>query len=90
MQVWMSFVGSVAMLAIIGIAFSLMIGLVKIGEGFRYLAVSLGFALVLVLLPGTIAGLWYSLALWQRLGVLALVALLLWHRGIRPRSKGGV
>lgn len=89
MQIWMSFVGSVAVLAIIGIAFCLMVRLISTSECITYVAVTLGITMILILLPGVLKGLWGALTGMQRAAVITIAfVLVLRQTKERTKSKG--
>ena len=70
---WDGVVGSAALIAIIVLALSIMVGAVKARETPRHIAVIASFAILLVMLPAIIVSLWNSMTVGQHLGIAALL-----------------
>ncbi len=87
---WDGLVGSVALIAIIVLALSVMVRFVKLGDVLRHLGVILVGAILLVMLPAIIASLWTSMTLTQHLGIifLGVMMLLLFGTSRRRPSHG--
>lgn len=87
---WDSLVESVALIALIALALSVMVRFVKLGDVLRHLGVIMGIAILLVMLPAIIASLWASMTLTQYLGIIFLgVAMLLIFGAARRRPSHG-
>ena len=74
---WMARTGSIAIIAIILIAFGIMLGIVKPADALSRVGAVLGIVVALVVLPGILASAWSAIPLWQRLA-LAAIALGIW------------
>lgn len=84
-----SIVESLAIIAIIVIAFTTMLGLVKPADATKYCGVIVGIAVVLVLFVSVFVGLWSSMSLWQK-AVAAAVWFCIWRawwKQRQPRKK---
>ncbi len=89
-QLCESFIGSLAIIAIIVTALATMIGLVKAADTLRYLGTIVGIAIVLVLIVSVFVGLWSSMSLWRKV-VAAAIVFVLWRlrrERHQLRSKG--
>lgn len=72
--IWDGLVGCLALLGIVVIAFGIMLRIVDVSEGLRRLGLVLGCAVLLTLLPSVIVALWSGLSIWQKIGILSIVA----------------
>jgi hypothetical protein len=91
LSVWDGLAGSAALIAIIVLAFCVMVGAVKAGDVPRHLGVIVGVVVLLIMLPAIIAGLWSTMSFGQHLEIVALglmIAVLLGalRKGKRQRS----
>jgi hypothetical protein len=85
---WDGLVGSFALIAIIVLAFCVMVSAVKPSDVPRHLGLIVGIVILLIILPAFIVELWSALSFWQHLEIFALglmIALLL----SAPRKKKG-
>lgn len=72
LSVWDDLVGSVALIAIIVLAFCVMVNAAKARDVLRRLGVIVGVVILLIMLPAIITGLWSTMSFGQRLGIAAL------------------
>jgi hypothetical protein len=90
--IWNGLVGCVALLGIVVIAFGIMLRVMDVSEGLRRLGLVLGCAVLLTLLPSVIVGIWSGLTIWQKIGILTIVAaamLVLFAARRKPTSHTG-
>ena len=87
MHVWATLLGSLATIALVLMAFGIMLGMVKPAEAVRHCGAILGIIIVLMLGPGILLSAWLSISLWQRIAVLA-IGICNW-RWRQPRRKAG-
>lgn len=81
----------VAVIAIVVIAFGLMIRVIKPPDALRRIGAALGGMVISIVVPPIIIHLWGALSLWQRLGITALVGFGLavaWNRYPNRSRKG--
>ena len=71
-SVWDGLVGSVALIAIIVLAFCVMVGAVKAGDVPRHLGVIVAVGILLIMLPAIIFGLWSAMSVGQHFGIFVL------------------
>lgn len=69
MRGWAEIVESAALLAIVVLAFGVMVRVVKLGHAMKYLGAIVGVVILLVMLPEIIIVLWQSMTAWQQLGI---------------------
>jgi putative exporter of polyketide antibiotics len=72
LSVWDDLMASVALVAIIVLAFCVMVNVAKEGNVLRRFGVIMGAMILLVMLPAIITGLWSAMSFGQRLGITAL------------------
>ncbi len=86
LTVWDGIVGSVTILCIVAMAFGIMLQFIELSEGIRRIGVILGCALLLVILPAIILGIWSHLSIWRKLGVSLVIAIVvIFLVGLRKR-----
>lgn len=68
-----SIIGSAALVALIFIALGTIVGMVKPADACKYIGVTVGFVIVLVLLVSVLVGLWSTMSLWQRAFIAGIV-----------------
>ena len=78
--------GTLAFLAIVTTAFRLLLGVVKVGETAKLLAVIVCIVILLILLLSICIEAWYALSLWQKIGLVALGITALWLMQSAKRS----
>jgi Ca2+/Na+ antiporter len=89
---WDALVGCMALLGIVVVAFGIMLRVIDVSEGLRRLGLVLGSAILLTVLPAVIVGIWSGLSIWQKIGILTLVAaalLVLFAIRRKPTSHTG-
>jgi hypothetical protein len=69
MQGWVVLAGSLATIAIILMAFGLMLGIVKPADALRRVAAILGIVMLLMVIPAVLVNIWSDMSLWQRLAL---------------------
>ena len=89
LSTWDALVGSAAIIAIILLAFSVMVNAEKGKEALRRGCALIGVAILLVMLPAIIASLWNAMSFGQHLGIAtSLIALFLALLQIGTRRPG--
>lgn len=90
LQVWDAVIASAAVIIIVLITLGLMIPVIQPAKAFRRIGATLGCMVVLVMLPPIILHSWFSLSMWQQLGivvVLGFVVLVMLSRRHVPSRK---
>ena len=87
MHGWVALTGSLATIALILMAFGLMLGIVKPADALKHVGAILGFVIVLMLIPGVLVSAWLGMSLWQRIGF-AAIGIGIWQLQ-RPRRQSG-
>ena len=88
---WDQLVESAAFLAIIILAFCVMVSAVKLADAPRRLGLIVGVAILLIMLPAIIISLWNSMSIVQQLGIVVIVvATLVLLRSACQKSKGKI
>jgi hypothetical protein len=89
LSAWDGFIGSAALIAIIGLVFWVMVRAVKVGDVPRHLGVIVGIVILLVILPAVIVSSWNSMTFIQHIGLIALGLVIASLFGVRRhRAKG--
>ncbi|MGA3080566.1 MAG: hypothetical protein ABSD44_04185 [Terracidiphilus sp.] len=87
MQGWITFVGALAIIALILTAFGIMLGIVKPADLLKYVGAILGVVVALMVLPGVLLSAWSGMALWRQIALIAIgVGAFRW---MRPRRHSG-
>ena len=60
------------MIALILIAFGLVLGIVKTADAPKRVGAIVGVVIVLIFIPGILLNIWSGLSLWQRVAMLAI------------------
>ena len=81
LSMWDDLVESLALIAIIFLALCVMVGAVKVGDVLRHLGAIAGTAIMLIMLPAIIVGLWSTMSFLQHLGLVLLIAALVYFIG---------
>lgn len=87
MHGWVALTGSLATIALILMAFGLMLGIVKPADALKHVGAILGFVIVLMLIPGVLVSAWLGMSLWQRIALVAIVIGIWQWRRTRPRRQ---
>jgi len=82
---WATIIGSLATIAIIVIALGLLLGVLKLAEALKRIGALLGIVILLTLIPGAFATLWFAMSVWQRIALAVMGITILWWR--RPRGQ---
>jgi hypothetical protein len=77
MHGWVALLGSFLLVALILVAFGLMLGIVKPGDALRRVGVIVSVAIVLFLIPGILVSAWSAISLWQQIALIAIGVVLL-------------
>jgi hypothetical protein len=75
LTIWDAIVECGAILALILTTLGMMVRFVELGEGLKRIGIVLGSAVLLVMLPAIMVNIWSALTIWQKLGVLAIIGL---------------
>ena len=89
---WNAILEAAAVIAIVVIAIGLMIGVIDARRAVGRIGAVLGTIVLLLVLPSILLGLWRSLSLWQQLGIITLLGLVvvaIFHRGTHLQNKRG-
>lgn len=85
MQGWVVLAGSLATIAIILMAFGLMLGIVKPADAPKHIGAILVIVIGLMVVPGILANAWSAMSLWQQIALLAIGIGVFWW--LRPRRQ---
>jgi len=81
MHEWVVLLGSLATIALILMAFGLMLGIVKPTDALKHVGTILGIVIVLMLIPAVLVNLWSGIPLWQRIALVAIgIGVWQWRR----------
>lgn len=72
---WDGIVESVAFVAIVILAIGVMVSAIKPSDAAKHLGALLCIVILLIVLPAIIVSAWYSMSLWQHLGISMLGAM---------------
>lgn len=89
---WWNAILEAAVIAIVVIAIGLMIGVIDARRAVGRIGAVLGAVVLLLVLPSILLGLWRSLSLWQQLGIITLLGLVvavIFRKGTQFRSNHG-
>jgi len=88
MHGWAMLIGSLATIALILMAFGLMMGIVKPADPLKHVGTVLGIVIALILLLGALMSAWSSMSLWQQMALVAIgVCVWQWWRPRRQTRK---
>lgn len=88
LSAWDGFSGSAGLIAIIVLAFCVMVRAVKVGDLPRYLGAIVFITILLLILPAILLGLWNTMSMKQHVAIIALcIALVLIFGAMRRRSR---
>ncbi len=76
LSIWASLVESVALIAIIVLAFGVIVRAVAPGDVMRRLGMIIGIVILLLMMPVIIASQWNSMSFGQHLGIIAVLGIL--------------
>jgi len=86
MHGWVVLLGLLATIALVLMAFGLMLGVVKPADALKHVGAILG--IVIVLSPGMILSAWSGMSLWQQIALVAIgVGVWQWQRLRRQTRK---
>ena len=75
LRLWDALVACSVTLGIVITALGVMLQIIEVQAGMRRIGVVLGCAILLIILPPIIIGIWSGLLIWQKAGVLSLVGI---------------
>jgi len=85
MQGWLTFVGSLAAIALILKALGLILGIVKPPDAPKRIGAILGIVVASMVLPGILVSAWLGMSLWQQIALIAIgIGAFQW---LRPRRQ---
>jgi len=86
LRLWDALVSCAAMLGIVIGALGVMLQIVEPAEGMRRIGAVVGCAVLLVILPSIIAGIWSGLIIWHKICILSLVWIVVLVLGARSHQ----
>lgn len=91
LTVWNKLLGAVGIVAIVVIAFKLMVGNVTPGDAIRSCLLLCCVLVLLSILPAILVDTWSCLSLWQQFGIFVIAGLvvMLARKGARSTQKKG-
>lgn len=87
LSIWDKFVCVAALVAMMAIAFRLMVRMVTIGEAMRHLGTVLLTTILLIMLPPIILSIWSSMPFGQQAGICALAFLTVLFLGTVKKKR---
>ena len=88
MHGWAVLLGSLGTIALVLMAFGIMIGMEKPADAMKHGGAILGIIIVLMVAPGILVNSWLAIPLWQRIALVAIVICIWqWRRPRRQSSK---
>jgi asparagine N-glycosylation enzyme membrane subunit Stt3 len=87
MHGWMILLGLLAVIALVLMAFGIILGMVKPADAAKHVGAVLGIVIVLMLIPGILASAWSGMSPWQQIALIAIVTGAFSWRMSRRRTR---
>jgi hypothetical protein len=87
MHEWSVLLGSLGMIALILLAFAIILGMEKPADAMKHGGAILGIIILLMLAPAIIASAWSAIPLWQKAALFVIVVVIWQWRRPRRRSR---